>query len=1104
MKPQLPSVIITGASGFIGRHFLEQVKERFIVFAIARRSMVESGISPHPNIHWLQWDIGNPNLSDEVTRKIHMQGGADFIVHLAAFYNFDYTDNSAYQLTNINGTRNIIDVAKKLKIKRFIFASSLAACIFPPKNGKVTEKSPPDADFDYARTKKAGEEMLHECKNDFSTSIVRFAAVFSDWCEYPPLYKFLDTWLSGKYDARMLGGKGESAVSYIHINDLTKLLLTIIDNSHQLPVYDIYAASPDGSTSHKQLFTIATRDYFGQPLNPIFIPKLLAYPGIFFRILMGNLKITPPPFERYWMLKYLDLKLNIDSSYSRRVLSWEPSQRLHIERRLLFLLSRMKSNPLEWHSKNEAALKHISIRINLVIYESMMTGKENVLSRIISKILQHENYTVFYHYQQLDPGELSVIMNILFDVLAASVLNADRSLMVNYIHDIAPVRYRSGYSSNEIIETLRLFNDVTTDWLMGVKEHRYTQQELYDHIGLTLQLAQDEIEEKFEQFGMNIPEKDTSELVSLKIDGMDVMVEEGTSVLDAAKKLNIQVPTLCYHKDLKIAGNCRVCLVELAGSKQLIASCATPVEEGMDILTNSLKVRVARKTIVELLLTEHNAECTSCYKNGKCELQSLASELKIIHPSYLHLLSEKRPEPDQLSPSIVKDDSKCIRCQRCVRTCTQIQGVGAVGVANKGSRTRISTFYGRPLFEVICTNCGQCIDRCPTGALVERNYIEEVWNAIWDKSKHVIVQTAPAVRVALGEDLGIEPGKRITGKLVTALRRLGFDSVLDTAFTADLTTIEEGAEFLERLKKYYLYKDHTVALPMTTSCSPGWIKFMEHLFPEFIENVSSCKSPQQMFGTIAKTYYAERIGVKPEKIITVSIMPCTAKKFEADRPEMRASGFKDVDYVLTTRELAIMITQAGIDFNSLLNDHYDSMMGKSTGAGVIFGATGGVTEATLRTVYETVTGHEVPFENLVVTPVRGMEGIREMTIEFRGTLPEWSFLEGVSLRFAVAHGLANAKRIMQEVRSSPRKYHFIEIMACPGGCLGGGGQPIPTNPEIRQKRVQALYSEEMGMELRKAHENPEVLELYRTYLGSPGGPRSHDLLHTRYISRVRD
>jgi NADH-quinone oxidoreductase subunit G/[NiFe] hydrogenase diaphorase moiety small subunit/NADP-reducing hydrogenase subunit HndD len=427
-----------------------------------------------------------------------------------------------------------------------------------------------------------------------------------------------------------------------------------------------------------------------------------------------------------------------------------------------------------------------------------------------------------------------------------------------------------------------------------------------------------------------------------------------------------------------------------------------------------------------------------------------------------------------------------------------------VGVANKGSRTRISTFYGRPLFEVICTNCGQCIDRCPTGALVEKNYIEEVWNAIWDKSKHVIVQTAPAVRVALGEDLGIEPGKRITGKLVTALRRLGFDSVLDTAFTADLTTIEEGTEFLERLKKYYLYKDQTVALPMTTSCSPGWIKFMEHLFPEFIDNVSTCKSPQQMFGAVAKTYYAERLGLKPENIITVSIMPCTAKKFEADRPEMRASGFKDVDYVLTTRELAIMITQAGIDFNSLLNDHYDSMMGKSTGAGVIFGATGGVTEATLRTVYETVTGHEVPFENLVVTPVRGMEGIREMTIQITGTLPEWSFLEGVSLRFAVAHGLANAKTIMQNVWSSPKKYHFIEIMACPGGCLGGGGQPIPTNPEIRQKRVQALYSEEMGMELRKAHENPEVLDLYRTYLGSPGGPRSRELLHTRYISRIRD
>ena len=402
---------------------------------------------------------------------------------------------------------------------------------------------------------------------------------------------------------------------------------------------------------------------------------------------------------------------------------------------------------------------------------------------------------------------------------------------------------------------------------------------------------------------------------------------------------------------------------------------------------------------------------------------------------------------------------------------------------------------------VVCTNCGQCVNRCPTGALVEKTYIEEVWNAICDPGKHVIVQTAPAVRIALGEDLGIEPGKRITGKLVTALRRLGFDSVLDTAFSADLTVVEEGAEFLDRLKRFYLDKDTSVKLPMTTSCSPGWIKYMEHLFPEFISNVSTCKSPQQMFGVLAKTYYAQRRGLKVENVVTVSIMPCTAKKFEADRPEMRASGFKDVDYVLTTRELAVMIIQAGIDFKSLPNDHFDDLLGKSTGAGVIFGATGGVSEATLRTVYEIITGREIPYNNLIVTPVRGNEGIRELTLTLHGTLPEWKFLENFELKLAVAHGLANAKKVMQDVKEDKLKYHLIEIMACPGGCLGGGGQPIPTNPEIRQKRAQALYAEDLGMELRKAHENPDVIELYSSFLEKPLSKKAHDLLHTKYIPR---
>jgi NADH-quinone oxidoreductase subunit G/[NiFe] hydrogenase diaphorase moiety small subunit/NADP-reducing hydrogenase subunit HndD len=403
---------------------------------------------------------------------------------------------------------------------------------------------------------------------------------------------------------------------------------------------------------------------------------------------------------------------------------------------------------------------------------------------------------------------------------------------------------------------------------------------------------------------------------------------------------------------------------------------------------------------------------------------------------------------------------------------------------------------------VFCTNCGQCIDRCPTGALVERNYIEEVWNAIWNKDKHVIVQTAPAVRVAIGEDLGIEPGKRVTGKLVTALRRLGFDTVLDTAFSADITTIEESTEFLERIRHKLEYGDEKVSLPMITSCSPAWIKYCEHYFPDILPHLSTCKSPQQMFGTLAKTYYAKKRKLQPENIVTVSIMPCTAKKFEADRPEMRASGFKDVDYVLTTRELAIMIIQAGIDFKSLPNDHYDTLMGKASGAGVIYGATGGVMESALRTIYDKITGKDIPFENLIVKPVRGMEGVKELTLPIEGCLEQWSFMNGLELKVAVSHGLAHAKSLMQMVRNGESPFHFIEIMACPGGCLGGGGQPIPTNPDIRQKRVQALYAEEMGIELRKAHENPEAIEVYEEFLLDPCGPVAEDLLHTHYTSRT--
>ena len=591
--------------------------------------------------------------------------------------------------------------------------------------------------------------------------------------------------------------------------------------------------------------------------------------------------------------------------------------------------------------------------------------------------------------------------------------------------------------------------------------------------------------------------------VNLKIDGIDVSVEAGKTVLDAAKKLNIHIPTLCHHEDLCVAGNCRVCVVEQEGVKNLVASCAMPAQEGMVIHTNTHKIRNARRHVVELLLSEHNADCTKCYKNTKCELQSLANEMIVGDHMFLDLVPDKNYTIDMMSPSIIKDDSKCIRCQRCVRTCTELQQVSALGVAYKGDHMKISTFFENPMYEVVCTNCGQCVNRCPTGALVEKNYVNEVWDAIYDPNKHVVVQTAPAVRVALGEDLGFDVGERVTGKMVTALKRIGFDSALDTDFTADLTIMEEGTELLTRLKKALVDKDPSVALPMTTSCSPGWIKFIEHTFPEYLENVSTCKSPQQMFGALAKTYYAEKRKLNPENIVSVSIMPCTAKKFEADRPEMRDSGFKDVDYVLTTRELAIMIKQAGLDFMSLPDSKYDSIMGDSSGAAVIFGATGGVMEAALRTAYEIVTGREVPFENLNITPVRGMEGVREAAVKIENVKPEWSFLEGVELKTVVAHGLTNAKQVMQAVKDGKADWHFIEIMACPGGCLGGGGQPIPTTPEIRQKRAEAIYAEDEGMAIRKSHENPEIKQIYEEYLGEPLGHKSHWLLHTHYHERKR-
>lgn len=589
--------------------------------------------------------------------------------------------------------------------------------------------------------------------------------------------------------------------------------------------------------------------------------------------------------------------------------------------------------------------------------------------------------------------------------------------------------------------------------------------------------------------------------INITINGVALKVDEGTSILHAAKSINVHIPTLCHHEDLCISGNCRICVVEVNNPNNLMAACATPVGENMNITTNSHQIRQARKHILELLLTEHNINCIKCTHNNSCELQKLALEYRTDEELFISLRKVKRP--DASSPSILRDETKCIRCTRCVRTCAELQGVNALTMAGKGNKTIMSTFMDMPMNEVVCTNCGQCINRCPTGALVERNYIEEVWDSIYDKSKHVVVQTAPATRVALGELFNLRPGNSVTGRMVSSLRRMGFDSVLDTDFTADLTIIEEGTELLHRLKKVLVDGDKSVALPMMTSCSPGWVKFIEHVFPELLPNLSTCKSPQQMFGALAKTFYADKKGLDPKDMISVSIMPCTAKKFEANRPEMRDSGFKDVDYVLTTRELSSMIRQSGIAVRTLQDENYDSIMGESTGAGVIFGVTGGVMEAAIRTVYELVTGREVPFDGLRVTPVRGMEGVKTASLLINDVTEEYKFLEGVELKVGIAHGLANARKLMNAVRDKTIELHFIEIMACPGGCIGGGGQPIPTNIKIRSARTDATYREDEGMKYRKSHENPEVKAIYEEFLGEPNGHKSHKLLHTYYTERKK-
>lgn len=603
--------------------------------------------------------------------------------------------------------------------------------------------------------------------------------------------------------------------------------------------------------------------------------------------------------------------------------------------------------------------------------------------------------------------------------------------------------------------------------------------------------------------------------VVITIDGQDVTVSIGTTILEAAKKLGIRIPTLCYHEDLCISGACRLCIVEIEGQYRLQASCSYPITQPIVVHTYSQKVRKARRHILELLISEHVGECYACKCNNHCELQTLSAEYGI--DSYHFVPEHHRPlyEIDRDGP-IVRDMNKCILCGRCVRVCNDMQGIGAIEMFHRSAENIVGTFENKSLVSTVCINCGQCVTHCPTGALTERDDTESVWKAIEDPTKHVVIQTAPAPRAAIGECFGLEPGHAVTFQLNTALKMCGFDKVFDTNFAADLTIMEEGTELLLRLYRALVKKDVNVAVPQFTSCSPGWVKFIESFYPEYLPNMSSAKSPQQMFGALIKTYYAELNQIEPKNIVSVSLMPCSAKKFECDRPEMNVSGYKDVDYALTTRELGKMISSMGIDLPHLTKSDFDDPFGTATGSGVIFGATGGVMESALRTVIELVTDKKVEslFEHADIQPVRGFEGVRyaELLIDKVGKVPEilkhlipdWDWLKGVTLKLAVCHGTGNARKVMEDIKLGGRfsQCHFIEFMACPGGCLGGGGQPVPVNDEIRKARAKAIYSEDYAYSTRKSHENPAVLRLYRDFLmGGPCGHKSHELLHTHYISR---
>ncbi len=617
---------------------------------------------------------------------------------------------------------------------------------------------------------------------------------------------------------------------------------------------------------------------------------------------------------------------------------------------------------------------------------------------------------------------------------------------------------------------------------------------------------------------MSTPENMIGGLIKVTIDGKVAKVPTGTTILQAARQVGINIPTLCQHDDLELGGVCRVCVVEVEGQRNLQASCAFPVNQEMTVNTQTQKVREARKHVVELMLSKHVGECYACERNGNCELRKLANTYDISEYKFGKKV-EREFGVDDSAYSIVRDMDKCVLCRRCIRTCVDLQEVGAYEAFGKGTESYVGTFDDMEMNDVTCINCGQCVNRCPTGALTVKTSKDSVWDEIADPSKTVVIQTAPAPRAGIGEMFGCAPGTPMTFQMNTAMRKMGFDKVFDTNFTADLTIFEEGTELVLRLFNALVAKKEDVALPQFTSCSPGWVKYLEHFYPQMIPNLSSAKSPQQMFGTIMKTYFADLNNLKPEEIVSVSLMPCSAKKFECDRPEMNDSGHKDVDYVLTTREMGKMLKEHGIDLPNEEKSGFDDPFGDATGSGVIFGSTGGVMEAAIRTVYELVTGDKIEnlFEKANIVPLRGFEGVKyaELPIDTVGPVPEilskyvdsWDWLKGATLKVAIAHGTANAKHILDDIEAGGKfsECHFIEFMACPGGCIGGGGQPQPTTEAIRKERMKAIYAEDESYDVRKSHENPAVARIYSEFL-TDGilGHKAHKLLHTEYTDRGTD